>query len=82
MFNIERKQEENLETMFNRLNRTLDDINRQNNLRTETRNLENTNIQNNRQPETQTRRTNSTTTEERETTVTEPPLPFHKQLHQ
>ena len=34
--NIERKQEEALETMFNRLNRTLDDINRQNNIRTET----------------------------------------------
>ena len=80
MFNIEQKQEETLETVFNRLNRTLDDINRQNNLRTETRNLENTNIQNNRQPETQTRRTNSTTTEGRETTVTEPPLPFYKQL--
>ena len=80
MFNIERKQEEALEIMFNRLNITLDDINRQNNLRTETRNLENNNIQNNRQPETQTRRNNSITTEERETTVAEPPLPFYKQL--
>ena len=58
--------------MFNRLNRTLDDINRQNNLRTEIRNSEINSIQNNRQPETQTRRTTSITTEERETTVTEP----------
>ena len=78
--NIERKQEETLEIMFNRLERTLDDINRQNNLRTETRNSEKNNIQKNRQPETQTRRTNSITTEERETTGTEPPLQFYKQL--
>ena len=77
MFNIEHKQAEALETMFNR---TLDDINRRNNLRTETSNLENNNIQINRQPETQTRRIISTITEERETTVTEPPLPFYKQL--
>ena len=76
MFNIERKQEEAFETMFNRLNRTLDDINRKNNLRTENRNLENNNIQNNRKPETQTRKTNSITTEERETTVTETHLQF------
>ena len=54
MLNIERKQEEAFETMFNRLNRTLEDINRKNNLRTETRNLEKNNIQNNRQPEIQT----------------------------
>ena len=80
MFNQERQQEEALETMFNRLIRTLDDINRQNNLSTETRKLENNNIQNNRHPEDQTRRTKSITTEERETTVTEPPLPFYKQL--
>ena len=78
--NIERKQEEALEIMFNRLERTLDDINRQNNLRTETRNSEKNNIQNNRQPETQTRRTNSIPTEEREKTGTEPPLQFYKQL--
>ena len=80
MFNIERKQEEALETMFNRLNRTLDDINRQNNLRTEVRNSETNSIQNNRQQETQTCRTTSITTEERETTVTEPPLPFYREL--
>ena len=66
--------------MFNRLNRTLDDINRQNNFRTEIRISETNSIQTNRQPETQTRRTASITTEERETTVTEPPLPFYKQL--
>ena len=75
IFNIQRKQKKALETVFNRLNRTLD-INRQNNLRTETRNLENNIILNNRHPETQTRRTNSATTEERETTVTEPPYHF------
>ena len=62
MFNIERKQEEALGTVFNRLNRTLDEINRQNKLRTETSNLEYNNTQINRQPETQTRRTNSTIT--------------------
>ena len=73
MFNIEQKQEEALETMFNRLKRTLDYINRQNNLRTEIRNSETNSIQNNRQPKSQTRRTTSITTEERETTVTEPP---------
>ena len=59
--------------MFNRLSRTLDDIKRQNNLRTEIRNSETNSIQNNRQAETQTGRTTSNTTEERETTVTEPP---------
>ena len=80
MYNIERKQEDALEKMFNGHNRTVDDINRHDNLRTEFRNSENNNIQNNRQPETQTRRTNSITTEERETTVTEPPLPFYMQL--
>ena len=35
--NIERKQEEAKEMMFNRLERTIDDINRQNNPRTENR---------------------------------------------
>ena len=81
--NIERKQEEafgtiltsneNKKKYFNRLNRTLDDINRQNNLRTEIRNSETNSLQNNRQPETQTGRKTSIPTEERETTVTEPP---------
>ena len=72
--------------------RTLDNINkRQNNLRSENgnsnndrnsnnNNMQNTNIQNNRQQEISTRRSSSITTEERETTVTEPPLPFYKQL--
>ena len=69
-----------MEIMFHRLDRTIDDINRQNNPRTENRNTENTNIQNNRQQENRKRRTNSITTEERETTVVEPPLPFYKQL--
>ena len=59
--------------MFNRLSRSLDAINRQNNLRTEIRNSETNSIPHNRQPETQTRRTTSITTEERETTVREPP---------
>ena len=63
--NIERKQEEAMEMMFNRLERTIDDINRQNNPRTENRNTENNNIQNNRQQENRTRRTNSITTEEK-----------------
>ena len=80
--NIERRQEEAMAVMFDRLERTLDDINRQSNPRTEARNTENNNhTQNNRQQESRIRRTNSTTTtEERETTVTEPPLPFYKQL--
>ena len=78
--NIERKQEEAMEMMFNRLEKTIDDINGQNNPRTENRNRENNNIQNNRQQENRTRRTNSITTEKRETTVVEPPLPFYKQL--
>ena len=38
------------------------------------------NRQHNRQQENRNRRTNSITTEERETTVVEPPLPFYKQL--
>ena len=69
-----------MEMMFNRLERTIDDINRQSNPQTEIRNPENNNIQNNRQQENRTRRTNSITTKERETTVIEPPLPFYKQL--
>ena len=69
-----------MEMMFNRLERTIDDINRPNNPRTENRNTKNNNIQNNRRQENCTRRTNSITTEERETTVVEPPLPFYKQL--
>ena len=77
--------------VFNKLERTLDNINRQNNLRSENGNsnnernsinynIQNTIIQNNRQQENRTRRSKSITTEERETTVTEPPLPFYKQL--
>ena len=70
--------------MFNRFERSINDINIQYNTRTENRNVEDNNIQNNRH-EIRTRRstpstTNSNTTEERETTVTEPPLPFYKQL--
>ena len=78
--NIERKQEEAFEMMFDKLNKTLEDINRQNNIRTEIRDTETNNIQNHRQSEMQTRRTTSIKAEERETTVTEPPLPFCKQL--
>ena len=77
--------------VFDKLERTLDNINRQNNLKSQNGNsnndrnsninkIQNTNIQNNRQQENRTRRSNSITTEERETTVTEPPLPFYKQL--
>ena len=89
--NIERKQEEALEMVFDKLERTLDNINRQNNPRSENENsnnnrnsnnnnIQNTNIQNDRQHENHTRRSNSITTDERETTVTEPRLPFYKQL--
>ena len=91
---MEKRQEEALEMVFNRLDKTLDNINRQTNLRTENeqlftnRNIDNTmneniqinNRQYNRQQENRNRRTNSITTEERETTVVEPPLPFYKQL--
>ena len=82
--NMERKQDEALQSMFNRFERTINDINTQYNTRTEIRNVENNNIQNNSH-EIRTRRsnpsiTNSNTTEERETTVTESPLPFYKQL--
>ena len=89
---MEKRQEEALEMVFNRLDKTLDNINRQTNLRTENeqlftnRNIDNTmneniqinNRQYNRQQENRNRRTNSITTEERETTVVEPPLPFYK----
>ena len=84
--NIERRQEAALEMVFDKLERTLDNINRQNNLRLENRNsnnnrnTDNDSIQNNRQQENRTQRANSTTTEERETTVAESPLPFFKQL--
>ena len=82
--NMERKEDEALQSMFNRFERTINDINIQYNTRTENRNVEDNNIQNNRH-EIRTRRstpctTNSNTTKERETTVTEPPLPFYKQL--
>ena len=89
--NIERRQEEAIEMVFENLERTLDNINRQNNLRSENgnsnndrnsnnNNIQNTKIQNSRKQENRTRRSNSITTEERETTVTEPPIPFYKQL--
>ena len=89
--NIERKQEEALEMVFDNFERTLDNINRQNNPRSENENsnndrnsnnnnIQNTNIQNDRQHENHTRRSNSITTDEREATVTEPRLPFYKQL--
>ena len=89
--NIEKRQEEAIEMVFDKLERTLDNINRQNNLRSENgnsnndrnsnnNNIQNTNIQNNRQQENRTRRSNSITTEERETTVIDHPLPFYKQL--
>ena len=89
--NIERRQEEALEMVFDKPERTLDNIKRQNNLRSEdgnpnsdrnsnNNNIQNTNIQNNRQQENRTKRSISITTEERETTVTKPPLPFYKQL--
>ena len=82
--NMERKQDEALQSMFNRFERTKNDINIQYNTRTENRNVEDNNIQNNRY-EIRTRRstpstTKANTTEERETTVTEPPSPFYKQL--
>ena len=90
--NMEKRQDQALEMVFDRLNKTLENIQRQNNFRTETENIQNNrnidnnnnmhhnNNQNNRQQENRTRRTNSITTEEKETTVTEPPLPFYKQL--
>ena len=77
--------------VFDKLERTLDNINGQNNLRSENGNsnndrnsdnnsIQNNNIQNNRQQKNRTRRSNSIATEEKEPTVTEPPLPFYKQL--
>ena len=45
--NIERKQEEACGMMFEKLNRTLENINRQNNVRTEIRDTETNSIQNN-----------------------------------
>ena len=89
--NIERRQEEALEMVFEKLERTLDNNNRQNNLRSENGNSNNNrnsdnnsiqtkNIQNNRQQENRTRRSNSIATEERETTIAERPLPFYRQL--
>ena len=88
---MERRQEEELEMVLDKLERTLDNINRQNNLRSEngnpdnnrnpdTNNIKNNTNQNNRQQENRTRRSNSIITEERETTVAEPSLPFYKQL--
>ena len=78
--NIERKQEEAFGMMFEKPNRTLENINRDNNVGTEIRDTETNSIQSNRQSENHTRRSTSVTKEERETTVTEPPLPFYKQL--
>ena len=80
--NIERRQVEAIGMVFNKLERTLDNNNKQNNLRSENGNLnndrnsnnnniQNTNIPNNRQQENRTQRSHSITTEERETTVTE-----------
>ena len=76
----ERKQEEAFGAMFDRLNRKLDEIKRQNKQRPEIRNTETNSIQNNRQTEFQPRRFISKPTEERETTDRERPLPFYKQL--
>ena len=91
---MEKRQEEALEMVFNRLDKTLDNINRQTNFRTENEklfnnrdidnianeNLQINNRQYNRQHENRNRRTNSITTEEREITAVQPPLPFYKQL--
>ena len=78
--NIERRQEEIIGVKFDRLNKTIEEINRQNNARTEIRDTETNSIQHNRQPATQTKTITSIKTEEQETTVTEPPLTFYKQL--
>ena len=94
---MEKRQDEALEMVFDRLDKTLENFQRQNNFRTETESIQNNrnidnnnnihhnnmhhnNNQNNRQQENRTKRTNSIITEDRETTVTEPPLPFYKQL--
>ena len=88
---MEKRQEEALEMVFNRLDKTPDNINRQTSLRTENEqlftnrnidnianeNTQNKNRQYNRQQENRNRRTNSITKDERETTVVEPPLPFY-----
>ena len=101
--NMEKRQEEALEMVINKLDRTLDNLQGQNNYRTEyehplhnrnqenpfhnrnhehttNENIQNTDRNSNQQQGNQNRRTNSITTEERETTVVEPPLPFYKQL--
>ena len=101
--NIEKRQEKALEMVINKLDRTLENLQGQNNYRTEyehplhnrnqenpfhnrnyehitNENIQNTNRNSNQQQGNQNRRTNSITTEERETTVVEPPLPFYKQL--
>ena len=101
--NMEKRQEEVLEMVINKLDRTLDNLQGQNNYRTEyehplhnrnqenpfhnrnhehttNENIQNTDRHSNQQQGNQNRRTNSITTEERETTVVEPPLPFYKQL--
>ena len=101
--NMEKRQEEALEMVINKLDRTLDNLQGQNNYRTEyehplhnrnqknpfhnrnhehttNENIQNTDRHSNQQQGNQNRRTNSITTEERETTVVEPPLPFYKQL--
>ena len=78
--NIEQKQEDAFGMMFDKLNKTLEEINRQNIVRLEIRDTETNSIQNNRQPETQTRRKISKITKERENTFTKPPLLFYKQL--
>ena len=76
--------------VFDKLERKLDNINKENNLRSEKGNsnhdrnsnnsIQTNKIQNNRQQENRTRISNSIATEERETTVVEPPLTFYKQL--
>ena len=92
--NMEKRQEEVLEMVIDKLDRTLNHIQRQNNYRTEdehpfhnrnqehiiNENIQNTDRQRNQQQEHRNRRTNSITTEKRETTIIEPPLPFYKQL--
>ena len=101
--NMEKRQEEALEMVIKKLDRTLESIQGQNNYRTEyehslhnrnqenpfhnrnyehitNENIQNTDRHSNQQQGNQNRRTNSITTEERETTVVEPPLPFYKQL--
>ena len=101
--NMEKRQEVALEMVINKLDRTLENLQGQNNYRTEyehplhnrnqenpfhnrnyehitNENIQNTDRHSNQQQGNQNRRTNSIITEERETTVVEPPLPFYKQL--